>query len=615
MEETIKQSMSHDNNSDNCTSLIQLPKAEQKKYFEDIDFEITSLNWNGSILKIKGYSYIQGISLTSYSNIRKKLLLINEDGECLKFVLEDIRVSEVETTKKVDGTYQWAGFTGIINFSKAQENKPLLPGKYQTYIELEYLKNNQTLITRRTPLGDIRKFLKNNFHSTQMEFFSSKNQIVDNLMVTYDVNSKSMLLESIKIRDINPSLIYGDIKNKTRKPGLIYRIFRSMVFQLLYYLFHVFPVKTRRILFASDSREEIGGNLKFVYEEMVNREIDFDYKFMFKENSFVKKSLIEIVKLAYYCATSKNILLEENYPMISPLKIRKKADLIQLWHGAGAFKKFGYSRLGQPGGPKINSKDHRNYTKAVVSTKNVATHYAESFDIEKDRIYPLGVPRTDIFFDEEYKEQKKIELYEKYPFLKDKKVILFAPTFRGRGRKEAHYPMEYLNFEKLYNNLKDEYVFLFKLHFIILNKITIPYQYSDFFYDFSEYREVNDLLLITDLLITDYSSICFEFSLLDKPMLFFAYDVEEYISKRGFYYEYQSFIPGNLVKTTNELVEKIVNKDFAEEKIKPFRDYFFDHKDGKASQRVVDELILSESQSFIRILDKDDSIKEISGGL
>jgi len=193
-------------------------------------------------------------------------------------------------------------------------------------------------------------------------------------------------------------------------------------------------------------------------------------------------------------------------------------------------------------------------------------------------------------------------------------VILFAPTFRGRGRKEAHYPMEYLNFEKLYKNLKDEYVFLFKLHFIILNKVTIPYQYSDFFYDFSEYREVNDLLLITDLLITDYSSICFEFSLLDKPMLFFAYDVEEYISKRGFYYEYQSFIPGNLVKTTNELVEKIVKKDFAEEKIKPFRDYFFDHLDGKASQRVVDQLILSESQSFIQVLDKGDSIKEISGG-
>ncbi|MCR2821424.1 CDP-glycerol glycerophosphotransferase family protein [Lederbergia panacisoli] len=592
MEESFEPNLSQEDESNDLFD--SLPAKEQDKYLGDIHAKITSLTWNGTILKLEGYSYIEGITLKNYSDIRKNLLLINEEGEHLRFVLEDIVVSEIKCDK-IDSKYNWAGFKGTINFAKSAESKPLLPGKYQTYIELEYIKNNQVLIARKTPLGDIRRFLKNDFHSSQMEYFSAKNQIVSNLMVTYDVNSKSMLLESIKIRSINPSLLYGDIKNKTKPPGRIYRLFRSIVFQILYLLFHIFPVNSKRILFASDSRAEIGGNQKFVYEEMISRNLDFDYKFMFKENSFVKKSPIEIMKLAYYCATSRFILLEENYPMISPLTIRKNADLVQLWHGAGAFKKFGYSRMGQPGGPKINSKDHRNYTKAVVSTKNVATHYAESFDIDKDTIYPLGVPRTDIFFDEEYKEQKRNELYEQYPFLKGKKVILFAPTFRGRGRKEAHYPMEYLNFEKLYENLKDEYVFLFKFHFIILNKVTIPYQYSDFFYDFTDYREVNDLLLIADLLITDYSSICFEYSLLDRPMLFFAYDVEEYISKRGFYYEYQSFIPGNLVKTNNEMIDKIVNKDFAEEKIKPFRDYFFDYQDGKASKRVVDRIILNEN--------------------
>ncbi|KAF0824987.1 putative polyribitolphosphotransferase [Cytobacillus firmus] len=420
---------------------------------------------------------------------------------------------------------------------------------------------------------------------------SAKSQLLHNIMVTYDVNSKSMLLTSTKLKDFNPSELYGDIKNRTAKPGPIYRFMRTRLFSLLYYLFCLLPVKENRILFASDSRGEIGGNLKYVYDEMLRQDLEYDYKFMFKENSFVKKSLLEIIKLAYCVATSKATLLEENYPMISPLKIRKKAELIQLWHGAGAFKKFGYSRLGQPGGPKINSKDHRNYTKAVVSSKNIIPQYAEGFDIPEEEIFPLGIPRTDIFFDEAYKEAKRAELYEQFPFLKGKKVIMFAPTFRGRGRKEAHYPIENLDFKKLYHNLKDEYVFLFKLHFIVLNKVTIPHNYADFFYDFTDYREVNDLLLITDILITDYSSICFEYSLLDKPMLFFAPDVEEYISKRGFYYEYQSFIPGNLVKTTDALVERIVNNDLAEEKIKPFRDYFFDYQDGKASERVVNHLI------------------------
>lgn len=511
-----------------------------------------------------------------------------------KFILEDVPVATLNVKENLDATtYKWAGFKGRINFATVvkKNNKPLPAGKYKTHIEIEAYLDNKEKVVRKVPLGDIRPFLKNDFYSTKMEYFSAKSQLLYNLMVTYDLNSKSMLIKSTKLKDFNPSAMYGDIKNKTEKPGVFYVFLRTKVFAFLYYLFHIFPVNEKRVLFASDSRPTIGGNLLYVYQEMKRQNLPYDYKFMFKENSFVRKSFSEIVRLAYYVATSRITFVEENYPMISPLKIRKNADYIQLWHGAGAFKKFGYSRLGQPGGPKFHSKDHRNYTKAIVSSKNIIQHYAEGFDMEEEKIYPLGIPRTDIFFDENYKRAKREELYAQYPFLKDKKIILFAPTFRGRGRKEAHYPIENLDFEKLYTNLKDDYIFLFKLHFIVLNKVTIPHKYADFFYDFSHYREVNDLLLITDILITDYSSICFEFSLLDRPMLFFAFDVEEYISQRGFYYEYQEFIPGHLVKTTDEMVEKIIRQDFAIEKVKPFRDYFFDYQDGKASERVVEYFV------------------------
>lgn len=568
--------------------------------YKEFTQEVTSLKWNGTVLDIEGYCYLEGIPLKSNFDVKKKLVLFDVNDEKWAFTLEDIPLSSMKTKKTIDSIYKWAGFTGTVNFATVikENNKPLPVGTYRTYIEIEVVEDNKKIV-RWIPLGDIRNFLKNNFYSTKMEFYSAKSQLDYNLMVTYDIDSKSMLLKSTKLKDLNPSALYGDVKNKTKKPGIIYRLLRSKVFIILYYLFHVFPVKDNRILFASDSRDEIGGNLDFVYEEMLSRDIQYDYKFMFKENSFVKKTILEIIKLAYYVATSKATIVEENYPMVSPLRIRKRAELIQLWHGAGAFKKFGYSRLGQPGGPKLKSKDHRNYTKAVVSSKNIISKYAEGFDVEEDIIYPLGIPRTDIFFDEDYKRKKREEIYDEYPFLKGKKIILFAPTFRGRSRKEAHYPIENLNFEKLYKSLKDEYVFVFKLHFIVLNKVTIPHQFADFFYDFTDYREVNDLLLVTDLLITDYSSICFEFSLLNKPMLFLAYDVEDYISKRGFYYEYQSFIPGNLVKNTDEMIDKILNNDLGEEKIKQFRDYFFDYQDGKSSQRVVDQLILNRNEDRV----------------
>jgi CDP-ribitol ribitolphosphotransferase len=330
---------------------------------------------------------------------------------------------------------------------------------------------------------------------------------------------------------------------------------------------------------------------------MVRRQLDLNYKFMLKSTIRERKSYGELISLAYNLATSKFIFLDDYFPIVYPLKIRKNAELIQLWHAVGAFKTFGYSRLGLPGGPSPRSKNHRNYTKAIVSSKNVAKFYAEGFGIPEENVVATGIPRTDVFFDQSYQKQIKENLYKEYPFLKNKKVILFAPTFRGNGQQSAYYPMEVLDLDKLYHRLKEEYVFILKIHPFVKNDISIPYEYSDFFYNFSGYREVNNLLFVTDLLITDYSSVCFEFALLNRPMLFFAFDVEDYVQKRDFYFDYHKFIPGPLVRTTDEIIEKIINHDFEMEKIKPFVKYFFDHTDGKSSARVVDELVLGLRKS------------------
>jgi len=387
------------------------------------------------------------------------------------------------------------------------------------------------------------------------------------------------------------------IKSNSNNWSLFYRFFYSKVFRFLYRVFCLLPLKKNKILFASFSRDELSGNFKFVYDELKKRNLDFSYHFVLKRSIKERKKYSELVSLAFHLATSKFILLDDFFPVVYHLKIRKGAELIQLWHAVGAFKTFGYSRVGLPGGPSPNSKNHRNYTKAIVSSKNVAKHYSEGFGIDIKKIVATGIPRTDIFFDEEYKYTIKEELYHRYPFLKEKKVILFAPTFRGNGQQSAYYDIHKLDLEKLYNGLKKDYIFLFKLHPFVNDKLVIPNEYKDFYYDFSSYREINDLLFITDLLITDYSSVCFEFALLNKPMVFFAYDVEEYIQTRDFYYDYYSFIPGSLVKTTEDLIEVIQKEDFQMHKIPDFVHYFFDHTDGKSSARVVDQLILGNREN------------------
>lgn len=404
--------------------------------------------------------------------------------------------------------------------------------------------------------------------------------------------------------------LFNTLKNslhfkKKEEDSRYFAAFKRRFFKLCYMLFCVIPINEKKVTFASDSRSNLSGNLLFIYEELQKRPLNLKLEFMFNSRIKNKKSILKLINMAFHFATSKIILLDDFYPLIYPLKIRKRADLIQVWHAAGAFKTFGFSRAGRPGGPSLHSKNHKNYTKAIVSSEGVRENYSEGFGISIDKVYASGTPRADIFFDEEYKDCVKSTLYNKYPYLKNKKVILFAPTFRGNGQASAYYPFNKLNFNKLYEELHEDYVFLFKLHPFIHTKFDITYQQNDFFYDFSDYREINDLLLITDILITDYSSVCFEFALLEKPMLFFAFDVEEYMEDRDFYYNYFDFIPGPLVRTNTELIKTIKEEKFEMEKIPPFINFFFGGTQGKASKNVVDEVILPSLENAYNKLNKN----------
>ena len=231
---------------------------------------------------------------------------------------------------------------------------------------------------------------------------------------------------------------------------------------------------------------------------------------------------------------------------------------------------------------------HRCYDYAVVSSSAIAKYYAEGFGIAEKKVLPYGVPRTDVFFQEAYRKQIRERLYTEYPDLKGKKVILFAPTFRGNGKNSAYYEKKRFNPNELIENLSEEYVLLIKHHPFVKQKSEIAEEYQHRIFDFSDKSEINDLLMITDLLITDYSSVVYEASILDIPMLFYAYDLQEYIATRDFYSDYEKFVPGKIVTTQNELLMAIKEQDFEQEKVREFCKLNFDIQDGKASQRVAE---------------------------
>lgn len=350
------------------------------------------------------------------------------------------------------------------------------------------------------------------------------------------------------------------------------------------------PVKMNRVTFISGRRSELTGNEKFVYDKLKDIK-GIDFRFLMFSSAKGHYNIENIKKFFELYTTSRVVIVDDYFRMLNIVPKKDDVKLFQLWHACGAFKTFGFTRIGKDGGPRQWAKNHRMYDYAIVSSKNIAKHYAEGFGIPDSCVLPSGVPRTDIFCDGEYKSKVQTAFYEKYPQLKGKKIILFAPTFRGKGQMSAYYPADKFNPNEICSALGDEYAIIIKLHPFCKEKYEVDEKYKDRIIDLSNADELNDLLFVTDLLITDYSSVVFEASLLDIPMLFYAFDLDEYIENRDFYYDFKEFIPGKTVFSQDELIKAVQSNDFECEKVEKFKHTFFDDIDGQSSQRVADKII------------------------
>ena len=377
------------------------------------------------------------------------------------------------------------------------------------------------------------------------------------------------------------------MKTSFKKDNFLENIRNPLYFLAKIYFKHLSkkPIVKNQIAFMSGRRDEIGGNPEYVYNLIKDRD-DIEFKFLMFSDPAGHRRIKNIVKFLKLYATSKVVIVDDYFRLLNLVTKRDEVKLFQLWHACGAFKTFGFTRLGKKGGPKQTDPNHRMYDYAIVSSKEIAKHYAEGFGLSDENVVATGIPRTDIFMDKEYEKNIQISFYERYPQLKNKKIMLFAPTFRGNGQMSAYYPLDAFDIEKAYEGLGGEYAILIKLHPFCQERFEIPEKYSDFIIDMSEEDELNDLLFVTDLLVTDYSSVIFEASLRDIPMMFYSFDLYDYISSRDFYYDFESFVPGKIVFSENELIACVKNQDFEQEKVNGFKNKFFDDLDGKSSERV-----------------------------
>src|SRR5699024_6365752 len=261
---------------------------------------------------------------------------------------------------------------------------------------------------------------------------------------------------------------------------------------------------------------------------------------------FESKNIIHFIKSIYHLATSSHIIVDNYYGFLAVTDFKDETTCIQVWHAAGAIKQFGLEDLSNVNRtPKAMDRFKAVYNRfdyVIVGSDEMLDIYKRSFGLSQVRYVKTGIPRTDFFYDRIAKQNAMSILYKKFPIINDKKVILYAPTYRENELSNATIQ---LDIKKLYDTFKYEYVILLRLHPAVSGNF--ENKYHGFVYNVSGYHSINELLTITDILITDYSSIPFEYSILNRPMLFYAYDFKEYAKERGIWKDYIERVPGPVV--------------------------------------------------------------------
>ncbi len=364
-----------------------------------------------------------------------------------------------------------------------------------------------------------------------------------------------------------------------------------------------FKVDPDKITIATYRSNELEGNLAYIVNEI--ERID-SHKQIFVLAKKFDSSLggkisyfFHLIRASFHMATSRFFIVDDFYFPIYVIKPRRGTECVQLWHAAGAFKKFGWSTVGKDFGPSEEYlrtvKVHSNYSRVYVSSEKVIPAYAEAFNMSEKQIYPLGVPRTDYFYQTEEHIELKNRFAQQYPQVREKKIILYAPTFRGK----SHYQEEFVipvDLDLMRRQLSNEHVLIIHLHPYMKLHLNSIEQYSDFVLYINNGYNIQELLVLADMLITDYSSVIFDYSLLKRPIVFMANDLETYLKERDFYYPYLDFIPGPFFTETLPLTKWINEKFYNMERVEEFQQEFFDYTDGKASERIVKHLLANEEK-------------------
>lgn len=383
----------------------------------------------------------------------------------------------------------------------------------------------------------------------------------------------------------------------------------SQTIHIIYKLSYKFvKVDDKLVIFISFHGRGYSDNPRAIYEEMKKDNRFKDYHFIW----FIKNHQQKNIKIPnaeikeYFSVPYFYYLSKAKYWVVNcklPDYIQKKPEQIylQTWHGT-PLKRLGHDIIVPEGATFYRSGmsfeemvksydiDVARYNFMISPNKFCTEVFQSAFGINKERLIETGYPRND-FISNATKEQCE-EIKKKYHIPLDKKVVLYAPTWRDNSYISSGYTFELqVDFKKWQEILGDEFIVIFKPHYLIINQFKNDSSLDGFLYSISAEAEINELYVISDMLITDYSSVFFDYAILKRPIYFYMYDLEEYANElRGFYLDIYKDLPGQIYADESRMMLDVKEGVYDYERLNIFNQRFNHMEDGHCAKRVIDIL-------------------------
>ena len=353
---------------------------------------------------------------------------------------------------------------------------------------------------------------------------------------------------------------------------------------IIYAPLKLLPSKKNKVVFLSRQTNGAGLDYRLLQDYLKSEKEDIKIVNICRRYERNEKGYSEYVvfvknifRSLYHLSTSRVCVIDGYWPAVSMLRHKKTLTVVQLWHAMGKIKESGYKSLNKKSGrnPKIAKAMamHRNYDVIIAGGKAWNKFYCESFDVSEDVLLNCGLPRIDYLLST--KEENREKILTAYPQLKDKTVLLYAPTFRKGWNADWSSFAEGLDFDK--------YALIVKNHPNQKLTLTSDCLTCD---EFSS----DELLSVCDYLITDYSAIAVEGALLDVKTLYYVYDYEKYIENNGLNIDLFEEMPGCVFKTSEDLI-KALEEEYPKQALENYKKKFLPENLGPSTETIGNYII------------------------